>query len=73
MPIFFLVIMIIIIVSSLSRDAVECLIALGIIATGLPVYTVLVAWKNKPAKYQRFLGERHHLAVVITCANRAGL
>jgi len=45
------------VVFPLFYNAVECLVGLAIIATGLPVYLVVVAWNNKPTVYRRFVGE----------------
>ena len=57
LPIFFLVIMAFLVVFPLFYDAVECLVGLAIIASGLPVYLILVCWTNKPQVYQRFIGK----------------
>ena len=57
LPVLFLVIMMFLIVFPLFYNSMECLIGLAIIATGLPVYLVLVSWKNKPSDYRRFVGE----------------
>jgi len=56
LPLFFLVIMTFLVVFPLFYNAVECLIGLAIIATGLPVYLVLVTWTSKPDTYRRFVG-----------------
>ena len=60
MPIFFLVIMTFLVVFPLFYNAVECLVGLAIIATGLPVYVILVSWNNKPLVYRRFVGWCSH-------------
>jgi len=57
LPIFFLVIMTFLVVFPLFYNAVECLVGLAIIATGLPVYIILVSWNNKPLVYRRFVGQ----------------
>ena len=63
LPIFFLLIMTFLVVFPLFYNAVECMAGLGIIATGLPVYVVLVAWKNKPTTYRRFVGRSNCFGV----------
>ena len=56
LPIFFLLIMAFLVIFPLFYNAVECLVGLAIIATGLPVYVVLVLM-NKPGAYRAFVGE----------------
>jgi len=57
LPIFFLLIMAFLVLFPLFYNAVECLVGLAIIATGLPVYLLMVAWNNKPLAYQTFVGK----------------
>jgi len=42
----------------LLYNASECLVALAIIASGLPVYLVFVRTKNKPRFFRSFVGEQ---------------
>jgi len=57
LPIFFLLIMSSVVLFPLFYKASECIIALAIIGSGLPVYLVLVKYKKKPRLFRRFVGE----------------
>jgi len=55
---FFLLIMFFLILLPLFYNASECLIALAIIGSGLPVYLLLVRGTKKPRFLRSFVGER---------------
>lgn len=63
LPIFFVVIIAFLVVFPLFENAVECLVGLAIIATGIPVYWVMVAWKNKPVAFQRTVSEYNEVII----------
>ncbi|KAK2142772.1 hypothetical protein LSH36_915g00055, partial [Paralvinella palmiformis] len=50
-PVFFLGIMGFLIIFPLFTNASECLFGLMMIATGVPVYLIAIAWKKKPRSF----------------------
>jgi len=57
LPICFLLVMLFLVVFPLFHNASECLIALAIIATGLPVYLVLIKYNNRSWSLHKLIGE----------------
>jgi L-type amino acid transporter 5 len=57
LPIFFVLIIAFLVIFPLFTNAVECLVGIAIIATGVPVYMIMIAWKNKPKSFLRFTNQ----------------
>lgn len=57
LPIVFLLVMLFIVLFPLFYNATECIVALAIIGTGLPVYLLLVRWNKKPRLLRRFVAK----------------
>lgn len=53
LPITFMFLITFLVVFPLFGNAVECLIGLAMILTGIPVYIVMVAWTGKPKSFKR--------------------
>jgi len=55
-PVIYIIATIFITVVPMISTPVETAMGLGLIATGIPVYFIFVAWKNKPVFIKKFVG-----------------
>ena len=56
-PIIYIIATIFITVVPMISTPVETAMGLAIIATGIPVYFIFIAWKNKPVFIKKIIGE----------------
>jgi len=61
LPIFFVVVVLSLVLIPLIYNAFECLITLAIIASGVPVYLLLVRPRHQPNFLRSFIGKSPHL------------
>ncbi len=56
-PIFFLCVTLFLVIFPLFTNASECLVALVMILTGIPVYLIFIAWRSKPRCITKWIGK----------------